>query len=401
LPLKELTPDAKNIWLTEGMDNDFDSLLPMGRKSSSDGNSIFIINSNGNDSGRDSWVYNFNKIKLEYNVKMFSDNYNSELDRYLRNGNVTNLDDFLLNDPKKIKWTRNAKRDLKLKRYAIYETQKIRNSAYRPFIKTYLFSGKIYNKEVAQFPKIFPTLSTENENIVICLSGIGNTNPLQCIMTNIIPDLHLTGDSQCFPFYTYKEDGTGRKENISDWALKQYQEHYKDESITKWDIFYYIYGVLHTPAYKEKYSANLRRSLPRIPFYEDFRKYSTAGKKLAELHVNYETQPEYYLQKIEAPGKKLDWKVVKMKLSKDKTTIIYNDFLSMTGIPYEVFEYKLGVRSALEWIIDQYQIKTDKRSGIVNDPNREDEPDYIVRLIGKIVTVSLETVKIVRELGGL
>jgi predicted helicase len=141
--------------------------------------------------------------------------------------------------------------------------------------------------------------------------------------------------------------------------------------------------------------------LPRIPFYEDFRKYSTAGKKLAELHVNYETQPEYYLQKIEAPGKKLDWKVVKMKLSKDKTTIIYNDFLSMTGIPYEVFEYKLGVRSALEWIIDQYQIKTDKRSGIVNDPNREDEPDYIVRLIGKIVTVSLETVKIVRELGGL
>jgi predicted helicase len=203
---------------------------------------------------------------------------------------------------------------------------------------------------------------------------------------------------QCFPFYTYNEDGTGRKENISDWGLAQYIEQYKDETITKWDIFYYIYGVLHTPAYKEKYAANLRRSLPRIPFYDDFWKYSKAGRELADLHINYEQQPEYYLNKIEAPGKQLDWKVEKMRLSKDKQTLVYNNFLTLTGIPLEAYEYKLGNRSALEWIIDQYQVKTDKRSGITNDPNRADEQDYIYHLIGKIITVSIETMKIVKGL---
>jgi predicted helicase len=234
--------------------------------------------------------------------------------------------------------------------------------------------------------------------MVICLSAIGNPKSFHTFLVNCIPDLHLTGDSQCFPFYTYNEDGTNRKENISDWALKEYQEHYKDENITKWDIFYYIYGVLHKPEYKTKYAANLRRELPRIPYYDDFWKYSEAGKKLADLHVNYETQPEYYLEKIEAPGKQLDYRVEKMKYNRDKTAIIYNDFLTLAGIPIETFEYKLGNRSALDWIIDQYQIKTDKRSGIVNDPNRLEEPDYIINLIGKIITVSLETVKIVNGL---
>ncbi|HPI21148.1 MAG TPA: DNA helicase, partial [Candidatus Kapabacteria bacterium] len=157
----------------------------------------------------------------------------------------------------------------------------------------------------------------------------------------------------------------------------------------------------HKPEYREKYAANLRRSLPRIPLYEEFWKYSNAGMKLADLHVNYEEQTEYPLTKIEAPGKALDWRVEKMKYVKtdaDTLTIKYNDFLTLAGIPCEVKEYKLGNRSALDWLIDQYQIKTDKRSGITNDPNREDEPDYIVKLIGKIVYVSLETVKIVKNL---
>jgi predicted helicase len=230
------------------------------------------------------------------------------------------------------------------------------------------------------------------------VSGQGSSKPFQAIMVNKISCMDLLEKTQCFPFYTYNEDGTGRKENISDWALNEYKEHYKDETITKWDIFYYIYGVLHKPEYRTKYAANLRRELPRIPYYDDFRNYSEAGKKLAVLHVNYEDQPEYNLTKIEAPGKQLDYRVEKMRLSKDKTTLVYNDFLTLTGIPLETYEYKLGNRSALDWIIDQYQVKIDKRSGIVNDPNRSDEPDYILKLIGKIVTVSLETVKIVREL---
>jgi len=156
--------------------------------------------------------------------------------------------------------------------------------------------------------------------------------------------------------------------------------------------------VLHHPTYRERYAANLKRELPRIPFAPDFRAFADIGKRLADIHVNYEQQPECPLERIEAPGKPLDWRVEKMKLSKDKRSLIYNDFLTLSGIPPEVFEYRLGNRSALEWIIDQYQVSTDKRSDITNGPNRPDDPQYIVRLVGQIIAVSSETVTIVESL---
>ncbi|MFC1835797.1 type ISP restriction/modification enzyme [Thermodesulfobacteriota bacterium] len=172
----------------------------------------------------------------------------------------------------------------------------------------------------------------------------------------------------------------------------------------RWQIFHYIYGFLHSSEYREKYQANLKRELPRIPLpksIEQFRAFTSAGERLADLHVNYEDQPEYPLEKIENPDKPLDWRVEKMKLKKDKTAIVYNDFLTLAGIPPETFEYGLGNRSALHWIIDRYRVRTDKRSGIVNDPNRADDPRYIVRLIGKVITVSLETMKLVKSLPDL
>jgi len=168
--------------------------------------------------------------------------------------------------------------------------------------------------------------------------------------------------------------------------------------ITKWEIFHYVYALLHQPAYREKYAANLKRDLPHIPFTQDFWKYVEAGRKLAELHVHYENQPEYPLEMLENPEVRVNWRVEKMRLSKDKREIQYNEFLKLKGIPPEAFEYRLGNRSALDWIIDQYRVTTDPRSKIVNDPNNQDDPQYIVRLIRQIVTVSLETVKIVREL---
>lgn len=203
---------------------------------------------------------------------------------------------------------------------------------------------------------------------------------------------------QSFPFYVYNEDGTNRRENITDWALERFRENYKDATISKWDIFYYVYALLHHPVYRERYAANLKRELPRIPFAKDFWEFAKAGKELADLHVNYEQQQEYPLEFIETEGEELNWRVEKMKLSKDKTQIVYNDFLTLNGIPSDAFEYRLGNRSALEWVIDQYQVSTDKRSGITNDPNREDDPQYIVRLIGQVITVSLETNRIVRSL---
>ncbi len=201
-----------------------------------------------------------------------------------------------------------------------------------------------------------------------------------------------------FPFYTYDEDGGNRRENITDWALARFRAHYGDDTISKWDIFHYVYGLLHHPGYRERYQANLKRELPRIPFAPDFRAFAAAGARLARIHVGYEDQPEYPLAQVETPDMPLDWRVEKMRLSKDKTQLRYNSFLTLDGIPSEVFNYRLGNRSALEWVIDQYRVKTDKRSGIVNDPNRGDDPQYIVRLIGKVITVSLETVEIVAEL---
>ncbi|WP_329604075.1 type ISP restriction/modification enzyme [Planktothrix agardhii] len=226
--------------------------------------------------------------------------------------------------------------------------------------------------------------------------------PFLVQITNFIPSLDVGGrPGQCFPFYSYDEDGTNRKENITDWSFEQFRNYYQDPTITKWDIFYYTYGLLHHPTYRERYAANLKRELPRIPYAPDFHGFANAGKQLADLHLNYEEKPEYPLKFIENDQVPLDWRVEKMKLSKDKTQIIYNEFLTLSGIPPEVFQYRLGNRSALDWVIDQYQIKTDKRSGIVNDPNRLDDEQYIVRLIGQVITVSLETVKIVDSLPDL
>ncbi len=296
------------------------------------------------------------------------------------------------------------KLDLKRGKYAESDAEKIRESLYRPFLKSFLFFDKIMNEEVYQFPHFFPSKETEVENFVICFNGVGSEKPFTVIAGNIIVNQSFLGGGsafQCFPFYTYNEDGSNRQENITDWALKKFRKRYKNNSISKWDVFHYIYGLLHSPQYREKYAANLKRELPRIPFAPDFSAFADAGRKLAELHVGYENQPEYSLQQIENPDEKLDWRVEKMRLSKDKTSIIYNNFLTLSGIPQETYQYRLGNRSALEWIIDQYQVKTDKRSGIVNDPNRADDPQYIVKLIGKVITVSLETVRIVQILPSL
>jgi predicted helicase len=179
----------------------------------------------------------------------------------------------------------------------------------------------------------------------------------------------------------------------------RYRTHYGQKSISKWDIFHYTYAMLHHPEYRTRYAANLKRELPRIPYAPAFQKFAEIGAALMKLRIEYEQQPEHPLQRTE--NGKLNWRVDKMSLSKDKTQLKYNSFLTLSGIPPEVYEYRLGNRSALEWIIDQYQVSTHKRSGIVNDPNRPDDPEYIVRLISQVITVSLETVRLVKELSVL
>ena len=409
VPMKQVTVDVKHTWLTEGLHIEFDTFTPMGTKEakakkSVATNVIFKTYSRGIITCRDAWAYNFNQNVLIENILRMSETYNAEVDKWRRQENQReiNVDDFVVYDDTKISWSRDLKVKLKRGTIAEYVKHKVRTSLYRPFTKSNLYFDRTINDVVYVFPSIFPTPQTESENRVICLTALGSKKLFHCLMTQQLADLHLTGDSQCFPFYTYDEDGTNRQENITDWALAEFQTRYNDNTITKWDIFHYNYALLHHTVYREKYEKNLKRDLPHIPFTDDFWGFANAGAALADLHVNYESVPKYDgLKSIETPGMRVDWRVENIKLSKDKAQLKYNDFLTLDGIPAEVYDYRLGNRSALEWVVDQYRVKTDKRSGIVNDPNCETEPQYIVDLIARVITVSLKTVEIVKSLPAL
>ncbi len=402
---EEITPNAKQVWLTSGLREDFETLIPIGiqkakaRKEAAAG-VIFHQFSNGVITSRDAWTINFNAQALSQNMQRMIENYNTQVFKWQhQRARGTNVDDFVDADATRIKWSSTLKRHLNSGHFAEFEDSKLRRCLYRPFTKRALYFDRMLIHRPGLFPFIFPTPDTEKENQTICINASGTNKFFHVLMANIIPDLHLTGDSQCFPFYIYSEDGSNRRENITEWALAAFRTHYGEDTISKWDIFHYIYALLHQPDYRETYQMNLKRDLPHIPFAPDFWAFVNIGARLAELHVNYETQPESAgLQFIETPDVQRDWRVEKMRFSKEKTQLHYNDFLTIAGIPAEVFAYRLGARSALEWVVDGYRVKVDKRSGIVNDPNRADVPKYIVELIGRVVSVSLETVKLVGQL---
>jgi predicted helicase len=411
-----LIPDDKNTWLTESLRPEFRQFLPLGDKASkgeSERSVVFSLFSLGVSTNRDAWAYNYQRQQLERNIEKTIDFYNAQLAGWFaKTGGKGPVEQYISQDSTLISWSEGLKNYFRRGSEAKYDPEKIRTSLYRPFTKQNLYFDAHFDERRYQMPSIFPTRVSENLAIWV---KVGTEISMFALAADVIPNLLAQGGSQCFPLYTYAEDGTHRRENITDWALEQFRAHYHDPSITKWDIFHYIYAVLHHPEYRERYAANLRRELPRIPFataqvypvssvqpvvkdFDLFSDLARAGERLAEIHVHYEQQPEHKLTKVEKKGEKLDYRVTKMKLNKDKTTLIYNQFLTLSGIPKETYEYRLGNRSALEWVIDQYQVSTDKRSGITNDPNRADDPQYILRLIGQVITVSLETVKTVMSL---
>ena len=404
-----IQPDARHTWLTEGLHTEFDAFIPIGTKEAkaTKGEAVDVIfktYSSGVKTNRDAWAYNFNRNTLTEKMREMIDVYNEQVIKWARRENQNaDVDDFVVSDDEKIGWSSGLKLKLKSGQVAAFSSEKIRTSLYRPFTRSNLYFDRMITERVYVFPSIFPTPEIEKENQVICVAGIGDRKGFGCLTTSMIPSVDLAFEkTQCFPFYTYDEDGTNRRENITDWALIEFRSHYKDDTITKWDIFHYNYGLLHHPDYREKYEANLKRDLPHIPFAKDFWGFAKAGARLADLHVTYESQPEYDgLKLIQNPDVPLNWRVEKMRLSKDKTSLVYNDFLTISGIPEKAFDYRLGNRSALEWIINQYCVKIDKRSGIVNDPNRADDPQYIVKLIGKVIIISLETVRVVEKLPDL
>ncbi|MFH0794785.1 MAG: type ISP restriction/modification enzyme, partial [bacterium] len=370
---------------------------------------------------RDDVVYDFQSAALEKRVKQFIEDYNAEVDRYKRLDRPENVDDFVHYE--RVKWSESLKSNLARGSYGDFSESNVRDSLYRPFCKESLYFDRLFIERVYVFPSIFPTAASERENRMICMTDLGSEKPFMTFFAGTLPDLHLVGagsSTQCFPFYVYEEDGSHRRENITDWALEEFRKRTGDANISKWDIFYYVYGLLHHPGYREKFADNLKRELPRIPLagcaapagsggslpaeathQVTFRAFADAGKKLAELHVNYEKLEPWALEFVETPGKPLSYRVEdKMRLNKDKTSLKVNPSLTLAGIPPETCKYRLGNRSALEWVVDQYQVSEDKKTGARSDPNRPDDPEYIVRLVGQVVRVSLETVKIVEGLPG-
>ncbi len=404
VPMKRTETDSKHTWLTDGMRAEFETFTPIGTKEAKASkeeavDAIFKTYSRGVVTCRDAWAYNFNRNALASNVQRMIENYNAEMDRWKRRGDdAAKLDDFLRYDDTKISWSESLKRNLRSGRAADFSQENMRDSVYRPFTKSNLYFHRMMTERVYVFPSIFPTPAAEHENRVICVNGIGSKKPFHPLMVDVIPCLGIIDSCQSFPFYTYDEEGSNRRENITDWALSAFRSHYGDPSISRWDIFHYVYGLLHHPDYRERYEKNLKRDLPHIPLAPEFRAFASAGAALADLHVNYESADSYPLQTEEKKDAPVDLLVEKMRLSKDKRSILYNDYLTLSGIPPAALEYRLGNRSALEWVVNQYQVKTDKRSGILNDPNRPDNERYILELIKRVVSVSLKTVEIVNAL---
>lgn len=404
----QLSPDANHTWITEGLYPEFAVFLPMGEKIAKSVENakiatLFKLYSGGVKTNRDDWMYDFSREALKQKISRFIELYTSEVDRWHRRGDdLTAVDNFVKYHDTQIKWSEGLKSALQRHQYAEFSAIKVREAMYRPFCKEWMFFDRLLNERVYRFPQIFPTPNSELENNVIVVGGYGRKH-FAALATNHIPDINFYADpAQCFPYYTYAEDGSNRCENITDWALKQFQAFY-GESVSKWDIFHYVYAMLHHSQYRERYAENLKHDLPHVPLLNRTEAYQAAvriGRELMGLHVNYEQQEPYPLVSQEAPLVPFSqlYIIEKMKLTPDHTALVVNKGLTLASIPEECFRYRLGNRSALEWVIDQYQVSKDARSGIVSDPNNADDPEYITRLVKQVVAVSMKTVELVDEL---
>jgi predicted helicase len=410
---KALTPNKNYDWINQRNDI-FESFISLGDKKNKSSPTIFDLYSLGVSTNRDAWVYNFSRQLVIDNMTKMVNFYNDQVERFKALKEKKSVDSFINTDPQKISWSRGLKQ--KLEKGNNYELEDcLRISGYRPYTKEYLYFSNDFIEAIGKSKLFF--LNQELENLVICAVGSGAQKEFSALITDAIPNLHFQHTGQCFPLYSYEKqektdqtslftetEGYTRKENIPDSILIDFQNTYTDRTLTKEDIFYYVYGILHSPEYKTRFAADLKKMLPRIPYAEDFWAFSKAGKELAYWHLNYETIEPYPLNEYQdlLYLDEKEYRVEKMifgKRNKDKTMIIYNSHINLSDIPLEAYEYIVNGKSAIEWIMERYQITKDKDSGIVNDPNDwSDDPRYIIDLVKRIVRVSLETVKIVNSL---
>ena len=420
-----ITPNEAGDWINQ-RDERFDTFLPLGDKKS-DGETLFETFSMGVKTNRDAWCYNASKGKLESNMGKMIDFYNTEVERFEHSGGTIEPAEFVDKDARRISWNRSLRNDLKKGRRHSLIVADIRRGIYRPYFANHLYFNQSLVNDVALIPRIFPHSSCGNK--VIAVTGTGSATAFSSLLMGQIPDLETISKSQCFPLYLFDSvgdeddlfadegvEGYKRRDSITDAGLAHFRDAYQGEEISKEDLFYYVYGLLHSPDYRDRYADTLTKQLPRIPRVKstaDFRAFSEAGRRLGDLHVNYESVDPY---PVEYDGGALlfdsfndaDFRVEKMKFAgkrgaQDKTTVIYNPKITMTGIPLEAYDYIVNGKPALEWVMERQSVKVDKASGIVNDAN-----DYAIETVGdaryplilfqRVITVSLETMKIVRAL---
>jgi len=411
---KILTPNEHGDWIVKRNDK-FKDFIELGNKEQKNKTFFCQWYSNGLKTGRDDWIYGFSEEKLEEKVNEQITFYNSELKRFEESDCYKNIDDFIKKDLHKFSWDRETKNRLLRKISFTFDKKSLRDASYRPFVKRNVYFSSNLNQRTYQIKKLFP--QRDLENLVIALPGLGNKKPFSVLISNLIPDLGFNSASQCFPLYWYKETTkdqgdlfyTGeseyqRNDGITDFILERAREKYGPR-VMKEDIFYYVYGILHSKSYAQKFADDLKMSLPRLPLVTEPQKFwafSKAGRELAELHLNYEDVPA--CPNVVVKGDNGNYLVDKMRYpsKEQKDTIIYNNDITISNIPSKAYEYVVNGKSAIEWIMERYAITTNKDSGIKNDPNdwakEHNKPRYILDLLLSVINVSVQTVDIVNSL---
>src|SRR5690554_1393624 len=425
---KNLKPNEHGDWINKRNDI-FSHFIEIGNKKDKKQKS-YAFNpkySNGIKTNRDSWVINFNSERVLQNTKKTIDFYNKQRQEYhieIKSKPKLKVEDFIDDNPEKISWSRALRDNLRKDKDYTFSNVKLRNIHYRPFNKQFIYYDRTVVNDIALLDYSFP--EKKFENLMICVPGAGDKKTHSVLMTKDIPDLGLLSACQCFPLYYYEEkeqvqgslfDAASeskyiRRDGVSDFIWERAKKQY-GKSVTKEDIFYYVYGILHSPDYRETFANDLKKMLPRIPLVDkpkDFKAFSDAGRKLAELHINYESVEAYEGVEVQLPEEHLHmdayefYSVTKLRFPKkdQKETIIYNSRIKINNIPEKAYQYVVNGKSAIEWIMDRYQVKVDKKSGIKNDPNdwskEVENPRYILDLILSLINVSVQTVDIVNDL---
>ena len=384
-----ITPNAAGDWINQRSEI-FETFAPLGDKGGAARDAIFETYSNGVKTNRDAWTYNFSQAVVIANMERTIDAYNDERERFhaaVREGLVKATDDavngFVDPDPTRVSWDGTLKSDLRKNKTGALEPEHAVPSMYRPFCKQWLYFDRQWNNSVYLTPSLFPTPAHENRVIVV--SGVGDRNGFSALVCDVVPNLNIFDKSQCFPRcrYTQATDdgmnvawvgefaGFERHDAIAVRTLDRYRERYGDD-VSADDVFDYVYGLLHSPEYTSRFAAELGKMIPRIPMVEDFWAFADAGAALARWHLGYETVEPWPLDGL--PDQGADPKILRVEKMRfaskaDRSTVVVNHYVTLSGIPEDAHRYQVNGRSAVEWILDRYQVKIDKASGIVNDPN--------------------------------